>query len=127
VDDVQGEQQLKTGDRVVFKIFANKQGLRADGVKKIGVATATTPLNKSSAPVKGSLPVKSTTLPGKNFVKSTNGVKKTIEKSKPKPPSGAPPAKPLPKNWEEHWSAEHDVPFYWNKVTKQSAWVRPKV
>eukprot|EP00929_Paragymnodinium_shiwhaense_P109397 TRINITY_DN75802_c0_g1_i1.p1 TRINITY_DN75802_c0_g1~~TRINITY_DN75802_c0_g1_i1.p1 ORF type:complete len:601 (+),score=159.57 TRINITY_DN75802_c0_g1_i1:124-1926(+) len=32
---------------------------------------------------------------------------------------------PLPANWEEHWSDEHEVPYYWNKKTRESLWIRP--
>lgn len=41
------------------------------------------------------------------------------------PPAGAPPGK-LPPNWEEHWSEEHEVPYFWNKITKEARWVKPK-
>merc|ERR1712130_357877 len=114
-DEVQGGQQLKKGDKVIFKIFSGKQGLRADAVRKIGSAV----IANSPAPNKNPLLVKA----------GTNGVKKTIEKPKaaqpgrkdfkPKPPSGAPPS--LPPNWQECWSDEHDIAYYWNKVTKQSS------
>lgn len=53
-------------------------------------------------------------------------VKKTI--IKPGPSNNAPQAKvgkPLPPNWEEHISEEHNVPYFWNRVTKESAWLRP--
>jgi len=31
----------------------------------------------------------------------------------------------LPPNWEEHWSEEHGVPYFWNRATKESRWLRP--
>mmetsp|Transcript_43436 Transcript_43436/g.125364 ORF Transcript_43436/g.125364 Transcript_43436/m.125364 type:complete len:553 (-) Transcript_43436:97-1755(-) len=31
----------------------------------------------------------------------------------------------LPMNWEEHWSKEHGVPYFWNRKTKESKWLRP--
>jgi len=31
----------------------------------------------------------------------------------------------LPENWEEHWSEEHGVPYFWNRKTKESKWLRP--
>jgi len=42
--------------------------------------------------------------------------------------SGAPAASaehPMPPHWEEHWSDEHEVPYFWNRVTKESRWIRP--
>lgn len=32
---------------------------------------------------------------------------------------------PMPPNWEEHWSDEHAVPYFWNRMTKESRWIRP--
>lgn len=32
----------------------------------------------------------------------------------------------LPPDWEEHWSDEYNVPYFWNKKTKESVWVRPQ-
>eukprot|EP00933_Yihiella_yeosuensis_P049421 TRINITY_DN4631_c0_g1_i1.p1 TRINITY_DN4631_c0_g1~~TRINITY_DN4631_c0_g1_i1.p1 ORF type:complete len:453 (-),score=123.87 TRINITY_DN4631_c0_g1_i1:115-1473(-) len=32
---------------------------------------------------------------------------------------------PLPPGWEQHWSDEYDVPYYWNSTTKESSWLRP--
>lgn len=31
----------------------------------------------------------------------------------------------MPPNWEEHWSDEHAVPYFWNRVSKESRWVKP--
>jgi len=33
---------------------------------------------------------------------------------------------PLPPFWQQHYSDEYDVPYYWNSKTKESAWVRPE-
>lgn len=57
-------------------------------------------------------------------------VKKTIVKPGSNDGKGAKPfikaaQKPLPPNWEEHMSDEHGVSYYWNRVTKESVWVRP--
>eukprot|EP00416_Gambierdiscus_australes_P021862 CAMPEP_0171058052 /NCGR_PEP_ID=MMETSP0766_2-20121228/2227_1 /TAXON_ID=439317 /ORGANISM="Gambierdiscus australes, Strain CAWD 149" /LENGTH=472 /DNA_ID=CAMNT_0011513267 /DNA_START=119 /DNA_END=1534 /DNA_ORIENTATION=+ len=40
------------------------------------------------------------------------------------PPSTPPTGKEsgLPPNWEEHWSEEHGVPYFWNRATKESRW-----
>merc|ERR1712107_683548 len=58
-------------------------------------------------------------------LKKADAPKKSSGISKPKPPAGSPPTKLLPPNWEEHWSKEHNMPYYWNKVTKASKWIRP--
>jgi hypothetical protein len=38
-----------------------------------------------------------------------------------------PPAKNtgLPKPWEEHWSEEYQIPYYWNAESGESAWEKP--
>lgn len=37
-----------------------------------------------------------------------------------------PPAKPkLPKPWEEQWSEEYGIPYYWNPDTDESSWEVP--
>jgi len=36
------------------------------------------------------------------------------------------PGLPLPPGWEEHWSEEHRLPYFWNHVTGQSIWERPQ-
>merc|ERR1712172_378349 len=81
-EDVLGGQTLKKGDRVGFKVFVNKMGLRADAVKKVGDAAGTMPHKHGLPPIRGSAAL-------------SMGVKKTIQKqgqsSKPKPPSGPPP------------------------------------
>lgn len=54
----------------------------------------------------------------------------TKEETKtPTPPAKAPPrtrSKALPYPWEEHWSDEFNIPYYWNSETGDSAWERPK-
>lgn len=59
------------------------------------------------------------------------GVQKTMAKvMTPKPksqhvkPAQAAAAR-LPTFWEEHWSDEHNVPYYWNSKTKESRWTPP--
>lgn len=37
----------------------------------------------------------------------------------PKPKSGLPP------DWEEHFSEEYGIPYYWNSKTAESAWEKP--
>mmetsp|Transcript_14202 Transcript_14202/g.25085 ORF Transcript_14202/g.25085 Transcript_14202/m.25085 type:complete len:478 (-) Transcript_14202:84-1517(-) len=32
---------------------------------------------------------------------------------------------PLPEGWEKHWSSEHSEWFYWNKLSKETSWVKP--
>lgn len=32
---------------------------------------------------------------------------------------------PLPKPWEEHWSEEYQIPYFWNVDTGESLWERP--
>lgn len=32
---------------------------------------------------------------------------------------------PLPKPWEEQWSDEYQIPYYWNSETGESLWERP--
>ena len=80
-ENVQDGQFLQKGDRVVFKVFVNEQGLRADAVKKITnpeTFKSTMPAGPLPPPIKGSA--------------AMAGVKKTIQKhghgSGPKPPSG---------------------------------------
>jgi len=45
--------------------------------------------------------------------------------AKAKAPAGPPPKTALPPNWEEHMSEEHGVPYFWNRVTKESRWIKP--
>jgi len=45
-----------------------------------------------------------------------------------KPPMGPPPGKKagdLPAPWEEHWSDEYQIPYFWNAETGDSAWEKP--
>lgn len=32
---------------------------------------------------------------------------------------------PLPPNWVELWSEEHEIPYFWNSQTKESRWIMP--
>jgi hypothetical protein len=45
----------------------------------------------------------------------------------PKQPATKPAGgkKPLPKPWEEQWSDEYQIPYFWNPETLQSMWERP--
>eukprot|EP00746_Dinoflagellata_sp_MGD_P136876 gnl/MRDRNA2_/MRDRNA2_70729_c0_seq1.p1 gnl/MRDRNA2_/MRDRNA2_70729_c0~~gnl/MRDRNA2_/MRDRNA2_70729_c0_seq1.p1 ORF type:complete len:484 (-),score=118.35 gnl/MRDRNA2_/MRDRNA2_70729_c0_seq1:22-1473(-) len=52
----------------------------------------------------------------------TQQTQKKWGSDKPPQPAGKPP---LPPNWEEHWSDEHGVPYYWNNKTKKSVWIKP--
>jgi len=47
--------------------------------------------------------------------------------AKQQAPTQQPPPtlEPLPTGWEQHWSAEHNLYFYWNTSTGESAWERP--
>jgi len=41
---------------------------------------------------------------------------------------GQPPhasQQPLPYPWEEHWSDEYGIAYYWNSKTGDAAWERP--
>ncbi len=31
----------------------------------------------------------------------------------------------LPRPWQRHWSAEWQLPYYWNPVTEESVWEAP--
>lgn len=42
----------------------------------------------------------------------------------PAPPAGKPPAN-LPPPWEEHWSDEYGIPYFWNSKTGDAVWERP--
>lgn len=37
----------------------------------------------------------------------------------------APKQQPLPKPWEEHWSDEYQIPYFWNADTGEALWERP--
>lgn len=42
-------------------------------------------------------------------------------------PGPPPPRKAaLPKPWEEHWSDEYKIPYFWNTQTGESRWERPR-
>jgi len=43
---------------------------------------------------------------------------------KPRQPKEAPPGV-LPPNWEEQWSDEYSIPYYWNNKTGESVWEKP--
>lgn len=43
----------------------------------------------------------------------------------PQPPAGPPKGKKPPPPWEEHWSDEYQIPYYWNPDTGESAWENP--
>jgi len=47
--------------------------------------------------------------------------------SGPYPPSGPPPKKSagLPHPWEEQWSDEYQIPYYWNSETGEALWEKP--
>jgi len=47
--------------------------------------------------------------------------------SGPWPPTGPPPKKNsgLPAPWEEQWSDEYQIPYYWNSETGESLWEKP--
>lgn len=40
-------------------------------------------------------------------------------------PAPATQKTPLPPDWEEHWSDEYEIPYFWNAKTGDSAWERP--
>jgi len=48
----------------------------------------------------------------------------------PVPKAGKVPMKPkpplLPPGWEEHWSDEYQLPYYWHRETGESMWEAPK-
>eukprot|EP00928_Gymnodinium_smaydae_P010922 TRINITY_DN14114_c0_g1_i1.p1 TRINITY_DN14114_c0_g1~~TRINITY_DN14114_c0_g1_i1.p1 ORF type:complete len:419 (+),score=89.99 TRINITY_DN14114_c0_g1_i1:100-1356(+) len=45
----------------------------------------------------------------------------------PRQPAVVPAAKPkLPYPWEEHWSDEYSIPYYWNSETGDSMWTPPQ-
>lgn len=41
------------------------------------------------------------------------------------PPQRNRSANSLPQPWEEHWSEEYGLPYYWNRETDKSVWERP--
>lgn len=41
----------------------------------------------------------------------------------PAPPAAKPVALPHP--WEEHWSEQYSIPYYWNAETGESLWEKP--
>lgn len=46
----------------------------------------------------------------------------------PMPPAAKPPPKAasdLPHPWEEHWSDEYQIPYFWNSETGDSLWEKP--
>lgn len=43
--------------------------------------------------------------------------------SRPTPPARGPKA--LPADWQEEWSEEYQIPFFWNSKTGESVWERP--
>jgi len=42
------------------------------------------------------------------------------------PGQGSTNVKPLPHPWEEHWSEEYKIPYFWNPETGDSVWHRPE-
>lgn len=44
----------------------------------------------------------------------------------PRTSKGEPGQAPLPHPWEEHWSEDFNIPYFWNTVTGESEWERPK-
>jgi len=66
---------------------------------------------------------------GKAQAAKSTGVQKTIVKvltPTPKPKAKAANASTkLPPLWEEHWSEEYGVPYYWNSKTKDAVWIKP--
>jgi len=44
----------------------------------------------------------------------------------PTPPAGRPPKKSgLPHPWEEQWSEEYQIPYFWNSESGEALWERP--
>ena len=51
---------------------------------------------------------------------------KAASARRPKPPAQRAPVQlALPYPWEEHWSDEYGIPYFWNSKTGDSAWERP--
>lgn len=110
--------------RAAPKVTATSRS--ADGRQGATASTATTaPVGKGNS--------------GKGGGKATGkfaapGVQKTVSKvmePRAKQHASANSGKSLltnssmPPNWEEHWSDEHEVPYYWNSKTKESRWIKP--
>merc|ERR1711976_804844 len=87
-EDVQDGKDLQTDDEVIFKVYPNSQGLRADEIKFIKHGNASSPKGVQKSIEKN----------GKQ--EGNKKGKKNTDGAKPKPPSGPPPgAKSLPPNW----------------------------
>eukprot|EP00747_Dinoflagellata_sp_TGD_P167822 gnl/TRDRNA2_/TRDRNA2_192993_c0_seq1.p1 gnl/TRDRNA2_/TRDRNA2_192993_c0~~gnl/TRDRNA2_/TRDRNA2_192993_c0_seq1.p1 ORF type:complete len:443 (-),score=72.15 gnl/TRDRNA2_/TRDRNA2_192993_c0_seq1:122-1393(-) len=43
----------------------------------------------------------------------------------PRPAAPPPPKNGLPPPWEEHWSDEYGIPYYWNPTNGESLWEKP--
>lgn len=48
-----------------------------------------------------------------------------VDRSRTPPPRAAATKPGLPGAWEEHWSDEYGIPYFWNKNTGDSMWDRP--
>jgi len=77
---------------------------------------------------------------GSSWPRGTAGTQQAVDRSRtpvnrsfnanssgPFPPSGPPPKKTndLPHPWEEQWSDEYGIPYYWNSETGEALWEKP--
>jgi len=100
------------------KAAAEKAAGRGGAGKAAGKAQGPTPKNGSVAGVQ------------KTIVKNTSPAPKVaaVKKLTPSPKAGfrgAGASDSLPQFWEEHWSDEYSVSYFWNSKTKESRWARP--
>mmetsp|Transcript_27190 Transcript_27190/g.50927 ORF Transcript_27190/g.50927 Transcript_27190/m.50927 type:complete len:353 (+) Transcript_27190:57-1115(+) len=115
VKDLQGadDMTVNPGARVAFKVYVDSSGLGAQECRI---------LDNTPGGGKG----------GNGFNGATHSHGKAGCKGKRSwqqndwEPEEQKEADALPPNWEQHWSEEYSVPYYWNTQTKESVWVKPE-
>lgn len=147
LNDVIGGEQLKRGDGVDFTLYADDGGLGAEGCRMRparmqgdsgsawsagkGGGGSAPHCGKSSGKAGGKAAGTAAAATASAAVVPGGGgsVKRKIAKAKAQSsarPQALVVAPELPEFWEQHWSDEHNVPYYWNSVTKESSWTQPE-
>merc|ERR1719221_749833 len=60
---------------------------------------------------------------GATSTKGTAG--SSADRSRTPAGRNAPEEKKLPKPWEQHWSDDYNIPYYWNSETGEALWEKP--
>ncbi|CAJ1346218.1 unnamed protein product [Effrenium voratum] len=126
-DDLQVEQQPHAGSRVNFCLYVDHSGLGAmncalaagaivaqgkagNNIGKAGAGKAGAAQGKAGAGKAGAAQGKAAQ--GKGTSKKATSPLSTQEK-------------PLPPFWEEHWSEEYNMPYFWHSKKQEPSWIRP--